>query len=187
LYNYSDIISLERAKADTHSFRLEDVAGITKDQTTAYLRPDLFFPRSVVSPHRILIPAIGKQAPIIHTNIDVDSALDRGVVLYDFSGTKKSKIIFGHSSATVESPYRYIFTKITKLKKGSEIALETESELYRYKIIGSKIISPSEVSELEDAEGRLYLVTCYPFLSTLSRYVVEAQLEAIETKKYPVQ
>lgn len=71
-------------------------------------------------PETVVLPSIGKKAPVISGSADVDADLNRGVVLLRSKGedgsAKRSTFIFGHSSSAAEGPYQYVFTKLPKLK-----------------------------------------------------------------------
>jgi LPXTG-site transpeptidase (sortase) family protein len=46
-----------------------------------------------------------------------------------------------------------------------------------YKFDKSYIITPDELDNLKNEKDTLYLITCYPYLTSKKRFVVELQLE----------
>lgn len=122
-------------------------------------------------PYKLNIPSINVESPVYNTNRNIEMLLDKWVV--NFNENKKASYIFGHSSSKVETPYSYIFTKITKLDDWDIISLEGRDtiKLYKYKDYYYK--KSDELSELEDMEEKVYLITCYPFNTSITRYVAE--------------
>lgn len=72
------------------------------------------------NPETIVLPSIGKNAPVMSDSADVESDLNRGVVLLKSKAgdgsEKRSTFIFGHSSSATEGPYQYVFTRLPRLK-----------------------------------------------------------------------
>jgi len=130
-------------------------------------------------PHNISIPAIDTHSPIYNSNRNVESLLDKGVV--NVNKNKKGIYIFWHSSSKEETPFSYIFTQIPKLKEWNIVFLDWENEtrLYKYKWYSYK--TPEKLDTLEDTEDKVYLITCYPFNTSFTRYV--AEFEYIRTIK----
>ena len=122
-------------------------------------------------PYKINIPSIDIESPVYNTNRNIETLLNKWVV--NFSENKKWFYIFWHSSSKIDSPFAYIFTKIPKLDKWDIVFLEDEytTKLYEYKWYTYK--KSDELSELEDLEWKVYLITCYPFNTSITRYVAE--------------
>lgn len=72
-------------------------------------------------PEEIVLPSIGKKAPVLSGSSDVDADLNRGVVLLRSKGEdgleKRSMFVFGHSSSATEGPYQYVFTRLPRMKR----------------------------------------------------------------------
>lgn len=52
-----------------------------------------------------------------------------------------------------------------------------------YRFVRGKVVSPKDLGPMDGSENSLYLVTCYPFLTSLKRYVAEFELESEIPKK----
>lgn len=128
------------------------------------------------APVRVALPFISKSAPVRAASDNPDAQLDEGAVVYWTRGGEdrfSSPIIVGHSSAAVRSPYMHLFTQIPKMRPGNVVGLEYSGSVATYEYVGGKVVAPGAVDDLPGGYGRAYLVTCYPFLTSLSRYVVE--------------
>jgi sortase A len=73
--------------------------------------------------------------------------------------------------------YGELFRDLGRLKPGDEITLTTASHDYLYRVTGSVITEPTDVSVM-DATSRptLTLISCYPYLVDNERIVVFAEL-----------
>ena len=72
-----------------------------------------------------------------------------------------------------------LFRPLKDVKIGDEIRFRTTSEQFRYRVTGTSIVKPDDVSVLESRPTEtLTLITCYPFNyvgSAPKRFVVHAE------------
>ncbi len=55
------------------------------------------------------------------------------------------------------------FRHLDELKEGDEIDLRRQGEVYRFEVVGRRIVAPTEVSALQPSRStQLTLITCYP-------------------------
>ncbi len=73
------------------------------------------------------------------------------------------------------------FRVLKDIRDGDEIMLQTRSGEYAYRVVGTRVVLPSNTkSLLPTGDAELHLVTCYPFYylgSAPKRFIVEARLE----------
>lgn len=82
-------------------------------------------------------------------------------------------VISGHRT-TFGAP----FAGLNKLKKGDLILLSTTKGLFSYRVTGSKVVKPNDMSVVgQKYAGRLTLTTCDPPGSAVRRLTVWAQKE----------
>lgn len=105
--------------------------------------------------------------------------LSRGLVQLPGSampGEKGNLFISGHSAFSKFIPgQNAIFAKLTDLKKDNEILVEAAGNRFVYKVIGLKIVDPSDLSVIAppDSQGRyISLMTCVPPGLNFKRLVV---------------
>lgn len=133
----------------------------------------------IFRPKIINIPSLWIEAPIYTTNRNIEHYLNKWVVNVDLP-QKDWYYIFWHSSSKVETPYSYIFTQIGEIKKDWVVAIEWEktTKLYKYKDTFFK--KWDKLDELPWGDDVMYLITCYPFNTSIARMVVE--LEFLEER-----
>ncbi len=154
---------------------------------------DYKFSYSLVPPgHRIFIPAIGVDAPIIDISAaseeklkhwDFDKELFSGVVKYPSTPepwNKWNTLIFWHTSyyRWKNNPYWEIFAKIYDLKKWDVIKVAWNGQLYTYEIIESVVTTPTKVDETykQYTDGEyITLMWCYPVGSDSRRWLIIAK------------
>lgn len=71
-----------------------------------------------------------------------------------------------------------LFRPLKDVKVGDEIRFRTASEEIRYRVSGTSIVMPDDLSVLARDEASLTLITCYPFYyvgSAPKRFVVHAE------------
>ncbi len=151
------------------------------------------FSYSLVPPgHRIFIPAIWVDAPIIDISAaseqklkrgDFDKELYSGVVKYPSTPepwNKWNTLIFWHTSyyRWKNNPYWEIFAKIYDLKKWDLIKVAWNGQLYTYEIIESVVTTPAKVDETykQYTDGEyITLMWCYPIGSDSRRWLIIAK------------
>lgn len=137
-------------------------------------------------PSNITIDNIGVDAPVIYGLQTIDEgafqqALQRGVVHYPgtaLPGNAGNVVVFGHSSGQVWAPgdYKFVFTHLEKLRENDIVSLSHEGIRYSYRITGTKVVPPTDVSVLTPTENHtLTLITCTPVGTNKSRLIVTAE------------
>lgn len=141
-----------------------------------------WYNKTIITPENIKIPSINVAAPIFTAKNNYDELLDQWVVNLDV--WREGKYIFWHSSAITKTNFQYIFTKITKLWKGDSVFIENSDwTISEYKYKNAFYKSPNKLEELKDSNEKMYLITCYPFWTSLTRYVVELNHNKTYDKK----
>lgn len=142
----------------------------------------------------IVIPKIGASAKVI-ANVDPSDeskflpALLQGVAHAQgsvFPGLSGNVYLFAHSADNFWNAGRYnaIFYLLKDLKEGDEIVIFYQGKRYNYFVTGSKILDPSDVSFITDAqEGneQLILQTCWPPGTIFKRLLVFARPRKTDT------
>lgn len=131
-----------------------------------------------VYPNWLVIPKIQVNAPIIESS-NSDYALSKGA-WRDPKGSMPSRggntIITGHRFKYLP-PHNLTLFLLDKLTKGDIISVVWGNGYYYYKIIETKIVSPDDISILEQTEEpRLTIYTCDPIYSQKNRLVIVAEL-----------
>lgn len=136
---------------------------------------------------RVIIPKINVNAPVTYglTSLEesvVQTALQNGPINYPVAGAsatpgqKGNTVILGHSSADVFAPgnYKFIFVQLNRLTAGDLFYLDYGTTRYTYRVTETKVIRPTEVSELAIGTDKPYatLVTCDPPGTIANRLLV---------------
>lgn len=140
---------------------------------------------SVSKESKIIIPKINVEVPVVYDvkTIEEDAVqagLERGVVHYATTsnpGEKGNGAIFGHSSNNLlnKGKYKFAFVLLNRLQIDDTFYLEKDGVRYVYKIFDRKIVTPEQVSVLNDVPGKsstMALITCDPPGTALKRLVV---------------
>ncbi|MGQ9593347.1 MAG: sortase [Anaerolineae bacterium] len=126
------------------------------------------------SPTRIVIPAIGVDAPVVEG--DSWEQLKKGVGHHIGSanpGERGNMVLSGHNDVFGE-----VFRDLEKLDLNDEVIVYAGVQPYRYVVKAKRIVEPTEVSVMADTSTpTLTLITCYPYLVDTHRLVVIATLE----------
>ncbi len=150
--------------------------------------------------NRIVIPTIGKNIPLIdikqkkvewvnELNDIFMKELENGVIRYPGSAKPweiGNSFIFWHSSnfPWLEGEYNDVFSLLDKVTFEDEVIVYYGQEKYTYKIRTKNVISPGDVSVLEnesdDDRSKLTLMTCWPIGTTLNRLVLTGELISVE-------
>lgn len=134
----------------------------------------------------VVIPKIGANARIL-ANVDAADdtiyleALKEGVAQAagsDFPGEGGHIFLFAHSTDYIWNigSYNAVFYLLYKLEEGDEVNIFYKGQRYVYKVIGKKIVNPSQVEYLTRKTNREFLTlqTCWPPGTTLQRLLVFA-------------
>lgn len=91
-------------------------------------------------------------------------------------GEKGNIFISGHSALSQFSLLKSApFSKLSELKKGDQIIIETPGSKFVYEVAGSKIVDPRDLSVIAAPESRgryISLMTCVPPGLNLKRLIV---------------
>jgi len=124
-------------------------------------------------PVRIVIPAIGVDAPVVHGD-DWDS-LKLGVGHHIGSanpGERSNVVLSAHNDIFGE-----IFRRLPDLQLEDEIILHTATREYRYVVKARRIIEPTQVDVMDPTRKPVVtLISCYPYLIDTQRIVVVGEL-----------
>lgn len=122
---------------------------------------------------RIVIDRIRVDAPVVEG--DDWESLKKGVghrVGSGNPGQRGNMVASAHNDVFGE-----IFRDLDKLESGDEILVFTQERSYRYVVMETRIVEPTEIGVLESTqEPILTLITCYPYMVDSHRAVVVAEL-----------
>lgn len=125
------------------------------------------------SPTRIVIPAIGVDAPIV-PGTDWE-ALKKGVGHHPGTanpGERGNMVLAAHNDI-----YGEIFRDLEKLRPGDEIWVYAGSQAYRYVVVQKQVVLPTQVEVMAPTRDPVVtLITCYPYLIDTHRLVVVGEL-----------
>ena len=173
------LINFQAILDKTHYFY--DVSITRKDYSKSVPTPtaDPFNPNSEA---KLIISKIGVDAPI-NWSVKEDQLQDKlleGLVHSEgtaLPGQIGNIFITGHSSyySWVSSLYKDVFALLNKVDKGDKIFIKYSSRLFEYEVIDIKVVSPSDVSVMDQTDGyNLTLMTCVPVGTNLNRLIVVA-------------
>ena len=122
----------------------------------------------------IFIPSLWNDAaPIVQG--DAWEQLRKGVGQFVGSpnpGQRGNLVLSAHNDIFGE-----LFRDLDQLKAGDEILIQTASQEYIYRVTGTRVVEPTEVSVLEPtAKSTITLISCYPYLVDNQRIVVFGEL-----------
>lgn len=153
-----------------------------------YTKASTWFPKAspqkldnAVSSYALTIPKLNIQ----NATVNVGSEdLNKSLIHWGGSaipGEYGTSIIFGHSTLVwLYNPKNYlsIFSKLPDLNNGDDIYFTVGAATYRYKVIDMRVVSPEDISVLEQQFDDSYatLITCVPQGTYLKRLVVKARL-----------
>lgn len=133
----------------------------------------------------VIIPKINVQIPtdyslVNNTEEEVQKGLEGGIVHYPTTvrpGQKGNAAYFGHSSNNIFNPgkYKFAFVKLHELVPGDIFYLTYEGKVYSYKVFDKQVVTPAQVSVLNNVEGKVAtaaLITCDPPGTAINRLVV---------------
>jgi len=123
---------------------------------------------------RIFIPAIWESAaPVVQG--DGWEQLKKGVGQHIGTanpGEVGNVVLSAHNDIFGE-----LFRYLDKLKPGDEIILSTGARDFTYKVTGTRIVEPTEVSVMDPTpRPTVTLISCYPYLIDTERIVVSGEL-----------
>lgn len=134
----------------------------------------------------VIIPKINVEIPLVGFNIQtasenqIENSLEDGVVHYPTTvlpGQKGNTAFFGHSSNNIFNPghYKFAFALLHDLVPGDTFYLTYNDTVYAYQVFNKQIVSPNDVSVLDNVPGKVAtatLITCDPPGTSINRLVV---------------
>ena len=122
----------------------------------------------------IFIPSLWNDAaPIVQG--DAWEQLKKGVGQFIGStnpGQNGNLVLSAHNDIFGE-----LFRDLDQLRAGDEILIQTAAQEFIYRVTGTRIVEPTEVSVLEPtAKSTITLISCYPYLVDNERIVVFGEL-----------
>jgi sortase A len=133
---------------------------------------------------RIMIPKIGKDAPVVLSSSRDSKAmaadLENGVAHYSgtaLPGEDGNVALTGHSSNYWwdKGAYNYVFQNLNSLNAGDQIILYYGGGTYTYQVTAKQVVSPNESQVLNPTSSKtLTLITCWPVYTNWQRLVVTA-------------
>ena len=120
------------------------------------------------------VPAIGKLAiPVVEG--DGWEQLKQGAGHHIGSadpGRLGNMVLSGHNDI-----YGEVFRDLDKLAPGDEVRVSTSRQVYIYRVVGWRLVTPTEVEVMAaSARATLTLISCYPYMIDTQRIVVTAEL-----------
>src|SRR5205807_7925059 len=105
---------------------------------------------------RVSIPRINMDAIVIEGASRKQLSIGPGHVIDTaMPGEPGNAVITGHRDT--------FFRNIYELKKGDEIIVRRNGQVFKYQVTGKKIVEPEDVSVLKPTQdAQLTLITCYP-------------------------
>ncbi len=155
-------------KIDEKLFQQSEHPELRRQRTNLAANPVL----SDGSLGRIEIPRLGISALIVEGTSY--TALNRGVG--HIEGTSWTGV---PGNIGLSAHRDTLFRPLRNVRKGDEISLTQAAKQFRYRVVSTKIVRPTDVAVLEpDGREILTLVTCYPFYfigPAPSRFIVRAE------------
>ena len=140
---------------------------------TATPRPTLVTTPDSPTGVRFVIPAIGVNAPMVEG--DNWETLKSGIghrTSTAWPGEPGNVVVSAHNDV-----YGSIFRDLGQLKAGDPVFAYTPGGVYRYEVVSSRIVLPTETGVIQPTgEPILTLITCYPPYIDTHRIVVTARL-----------
>ena len=123
---------------------------------------------------RIVIPRIGLDAVVVElADMQDNESLKEGPGHINgtaYPGQVGNCVISGHRT-TYGAPFR----NVNELQPGDDIILRTAGGEYIYKVAGTRIVEPTDLSVLEQGtDKRVTLTACHPWYSASQRIIVTA-------------
>jgi sortase A len=133
----------------------------------------------------VIIPKINIEIPVVYSDTSisdaaVETSLQDGVLHYPTTvvpGQQGNAAFFGHSSNNIFNPgkYKFAFVLLHTLVPGDVFYLTYNGTVYAYQVYNREIVSPADVSVLNNVPGKTAtatLITCDPPGTSINRLVV---------------
>ena len=124
---------------------------------------------------RLQIPALNVDASVLHGTDWEQLKLGVGHSVGTANpGERGNLVLAAHNDV-----YGELFRYLDQLNPGDEVITYAGQQRYRYVIIGSRIVKPTQVEVmLPTSEPTLTLISCYPYLIDTERIIVFGQLQS---------
>lgn len=169
---------------------VNNLSQILGTENTDYTKASVWFPKALnlklatsTTSYTLSIPKLGIEKAAVKIG---GEDLSKNLIHFTgpLPGNYGNPVIFGHSTLLwFYNPknYKTIFSKLPDLKQGDDIFTAVDKVTYRYKVFDMKIVSPENLSVLEQNYNHPYitLVTCVPPGTYLKRLVVRGKLVKI--------
>jgi sortase A len=160
-----------------YAFETVEARKFQAEQTAAFERASA----SHLAPARVSagsllgmldVPRLKLSTPVIEG--DDDQTLDRAA-----GHLPDTPLPWEHGNSAIAAHRDGLFRPLKDVKVGDEIRFRTTRDEYRYRVTGTSIVQPDDVSVLEPrSPATLTLITCYPFYyvgSAPKRFIVHAE------------
>ena len=135
-------------------------------------------------------PEIPKPSPGHAQRIQIPAILDSAAPVVQGDGWEQLKKGVGQHIGTVNPGevgnvvlsahndiFGELFRNLDQLKPGDEIILSTGAQDFLYRVTGTRIVEPTEVSVMDPTpRATVTLISCYPYLIDIERIVVFGEL-----------
>jgi len=164
--------------------------NIFSNNLSDFINANLWFPSAgknrlekkfLVKKYFLSIPKLNiKDAEVLVGGHDLSKSLIH-YLPKTMPGEAGNVVIFGHSTLPQlykQNDYKSIFTFLPSLQKGDKIFIKVEDVIYQYEIFEMFVVSPSEISVLNQEFDASYLtlITCVPPGTYWKRLIVKAKL-----------
>lgn len=140
---------------------LPDHTETMSSYLSAKMKASVFQFNTLPPENRIIIPAIGVNAPIVDVSVtteqkirhgDFDTELYSGVVKYPSTpepGITGNALLFGHTSYYwwKNNPYAEVFAKLPALQEGDMIQTLWHGQYAEFEVIAKIVVHPSKVDD----------------------------------------
>lgn len=140
--------------------------------------PIVTLPITDAIPVRVVIPSIKVDSVVKEVHLDVNSwqVANYAVGYHEYSslpGQQGNVVMAGHRDI-----YGSVFRYLNVLKPKDVVLVYTKTKVYRYIVVSSRIVKPTEVSVMQQtSDYRLTLITCTPIGIASHRIIVVAELD----------
>lgn len=127
---------------------------------------------------RVVIEQLGVSMPIVEG--ENAQALLSGAWRYPFGSTPDqggNTVLFGHRYKNLP-PNPETFFALDKLAVGDQFTVLWGGKTFRYRVVETKVVPPTDISVLGSTTGppTLTLITCTPVFTTKARLVIRSEL-----------
>jgi sortase A len=123
---------------------------------------------------RMVLPPINIDAPVVQG--DSWDQLKKGIAQHLGTadpGQAGNMVVSAHNDI-----YGELFRDLDRLKPGDEVYVYTQAQKFTYRITGTRLVAPTEVSVMNPTVSpTLTLISCYPYLIDTQRIIVFAELK----------